>query len=239
MLRNNLVYFWIIVLCSIVVTSAIVSSKKVKYNAHLICSDRYLYRKSHSITILRQLDLFKLNVFDAVYPTQKIVDNKYECSLSIGKYGCNVSHRKVWKEIINNNNISNNEWVFIFEDDIDLPSNYTPYQIQLLMKKDLRRATRENADIIYFGHCFKHLCTHAYAVKKKSLQILYDNTYDCREEKPAVIDGQMKHAIINDNKLSAIYSMNAPKKTLNFGDGLIHQLNGSTIGYSYKESSTI
>ena len=223
MMKNGTVYGLVLIYFILLILLLLSKTNKPKYNAYVICSDKYLYRKSHALVVLRQLDMFNVNAFDAVYPT-----TKGDCKLSMGQYGCILSHRTLWKSIIDRKG-NDDEWFFIFEDDIDLPANYKPKQIKDLILKELDRAKKEKADIIYLGHCWGYLCTHAYALNSKAANIMYDNTYNCRKEKPRPIDVQMKEVIVDYKKIKSIYSKNLPNKKSCWSNGIIHQFGGSTI----------
>lgn len=232
MLRNLTVYGLVLVYFILLILLLFFKTNKPKYNAFVICSDKYLYRKSHALAVLRQLEMFNVNAFDAVYPT-----TKGDCKLSKGQYGCILSHRTLWKSIIDRKG-NDDEWFFIFEDDIDLPANYKPKQIKDLILKELDRAKKEKADIIYLGHCNRNRCTHAYVIKFKAIKTLLQLTSEnCNLPSTKPIDVQMKEIIVDQKKLKALYSQHLKRKSNCKDDGIIHQMRESTIGYFKNKSN--
>jgi GR25 family glycosyltransferase involved in LPS biosynthesis len=73
--------------------------------------------------------------FDAIYPTDKMVkdDNgrEYECPLKIGEIGCIMSHRKLWKKIMEMKDDKDKaKWIIVFEDEIQIPKDVEMWQIR-------------------------------------------------------------------------------------------------------------
>ena len=100
------------------------------------------------------------------------------------------------------------KWIIVFEDDIQIPKDVEMWQIRTVINAMLIHATYTDIDVVYLGHCYHDLCTHAYAIRPKSAQTLYNNTNVCipietmepkrgvgkptLERRPRPIDGQMR-----------------------------------------------
>jgi len=196
-----------------------------RYSAYVVSSVKYPIRKSTTYTLLQNLDLFDIHEHEAFYPTS--IDKKW-CSMKVGQYGCAASHRLLWKKIIDSEDPSN-KWYFVFEDDIILPRDYTSKHIRFLIQDSMKQADEKNVQIIYFGHCWTTLCTHAYACKLDALKMLYDNTYDCIKHKSQPIDNQMSDVIIK-HKIKTVYVQPSLENSNNaWGKGIIHQRHGTTM----------
>ena len=221
-----IICLWLVFVYVFIVHAFLSTKSYTRYDTHLICSDKHAYRKSHALCTLEQLDLFNVNVFYAIYPISKEL-NGYTCPLLKGQYGCILSHRTIWKNILKTSK-DTNKWYFIFEDDIDLPENLKPYDIRRIIQRNLQQADSQGISVVYLGHCWKVLCTHAYAIKLPIIQKLYDNTYDCNKNKPKPIDVQMIQVITKLN-IRVLYIDNYKQKYRNWSEGIIHQTGGSTI----------
>lgn len=165
----------------------------------------------------------------ATYPSSKNIKNKhdeYMCNLKIGELGCIMSHRTLWKYV--STMFTNTKWILIFEDDITLP-DIPLDDIREKMIKKIKTATYDT-DIIYFGHCFYDLCTHAYAIRRTSASKLYKHTCNCKENNPKQIDIQISDL----RKKGVIKCLFYDKETMTNDaslqcGGMIHQKKGSTI----------
>ena len=220
------------------------NATSVKINkVYIVNGLQYPIRYQNTVNITNSLGFKDVIKFPAIYPKSKTVYDEinktnYECSLRIGEIGCILSHRKLWNEI---QQISNNNWNIIFEDDIILPLNLTYKQVREKIDNMLKNAQNSNVDVVYFGNCLSDLCTHAYAIRPSAAKLLYENTYDCilgdsmkpyDKGKQLPIDVQMR--ILKNNKIiKCMYSPNFKhKKEADYPrvKGLINQkTNSSTI----------
>jgi GR25 family glycosyltransferase involved in LPS biosynthesis len=179
---------------------------------YIIKSTKYNERYINTRLLCDELGFHDVEHFDAIYPTDKMVkdDNgrEYECPLKIGEIGCIMSHRKLWKKIMEMKDDKDKaKWIIVFEDDIQIPKDVEMWQIRTVINAMLIHATYTDIDVVYLGHCYHDLCTHAYAIRPKSAQTLYNNTNVCNpietmepkrgvgkptlERRPRPIDGQM------------------------------------------------
>ena len=199
-----------------------------EHKIYIINGKKYKKRLESTINILKKLNFTNIYVWNASFPDSKEIDNDkpYTCGLKIGALGCAMSHRRLWEHIAK---IKNSQWVIIVEDDIqlpDIPINETKQIITNTLED------KDDHDIIYFGHCWGKLCTHAYAIKPHSAKILLENTSDCSRKKPLPIDVQMSRVIKTKNLLS-FYIEEYPRKNTSWSEGIIHQKKGDSIIQSH------
>lgn len=222
--------------------------KNIKYNKVFVINGKnYAERYNRTFDIVQGLLGF-VNVkrWDAVFPTSNEmygttvkkdgvgtgVEENYTCSLKRGALGCAMSHRTLWKHIAENYKNDEN-WIIVFEDDISLPESVTPTDINKEMTRLFTQADKEDVDVVYLGYCWAFLCTHAYAIKPRGAKVLYENTYNCKKEKPKTIDVQMD--VLRKNKvIKVLRASEHKKKDTSWAEGLIHQTKGDSIIQSHK-----
>ena len=222
--------------------------KNISHNKVFVINGKnYAERYNRTFNIVQGLLGF-VNVkrWDAVFPTSnnmyKTTKNgngrgpsrnrtDYVCSLKRGALGCSMSHRTLWKHITENF-VNDDNWIIVFEDDISLPENIEPNDIKKEITRLFVKADKENADVVYLGYCWSFLCTHAYAIKPKGAKLLYENTYNCIEEKPKTIDVQM-NVLRKNNIMKVLRAHEHEKKDTSWAEGLIHQTQGDSIIQSH------
>jgi len=152
----------------------------------------------------------KLEKWPAVF-TQSCPKNE-NYSLYAQKYcktcrGLSIAHKEIWEDFNN----SDSDYILIFEDDAELES---------LDKIDeiYEKLNNINADITYMGHCYGHLCLHAYVLTKDGVKILLENTKSCG----AALDEQISQ-LITDQIIEAEFVKN-PTEKKHWTQGFFHQV---------------
>lgn len=211
--------------------------KNIKYNKVFVINGHdYAERYNRTFDIVQnQLGFVNVKKWNAIFPRNKnmykIIDNgrkEYVCSLKRGELGCTMSHRTLWKHIIDNYKDEQN-WIIVFEDDISIPNNMKSTDINKEIEHLFIQADEKNVDVIYLGYCWSFLCTHAYALKHRGAKLLYDHTYNCIKDKPKSIDVQM-NILRKNNIIKVIRAPEYTKRKRSWAEGLIHQTKGhSTI----------
>ena len=232
--------FVIIVIFLVFFVNKFISNKNANAFNHvfIINGDDYVKRYYRTIKILiNDLNFSPRNIirWPAVFPYDTTMQDRYSnyvCTLKKGALGCSMSHRSLWKHIYTNYKCKN--WIFIFEDDIQLPINLSNNDISDHITNLLKKADEQNIDIIYLGHCFRYYCTHAYVIKPKSAYTLYKNTYDCIKYSPKPIDNQM--SILRDKGIiKVMFASKFDKSRNSWSEGLIRQKRGESISKSHEK----
>ena len=133
-------------------------------------------RRKHTAEILKNKIDFVF--FDAIRPSDSDMKGQ---TLSRGKLGCALSHRTLWKEIV-----ENNRPMLILEDDIVINENFDPEKIRTILNNP------ELWEVVFLGHCWEPqsderviddfytsknpLCRHAYIVSPKGAKKLLSLT---------------------------------------------------------------
>ena len=121
--------------------------------------------------------------------------------------GLSIAHKEIWYDFIN----SESDFIVIFEDDAELESSKC---LNIFYDK----INNLTADITYLGHCFGHLCLHAYALSKEGAKILTQNVKNCG---PA-IDEQLSQLILT--KIIDAEFVKNPNEKSHWTNGLFHQI---------------
>ena len=121
--------------------------------------------------------------------------------------GLSIAHKEIWYDFIN----SESDFIVIFEDDAELESSKC---LNIFYDK----INNLTADITYLGHCYKHLCLHAYALNQQGAKILVQNIKNCG---PA-IDEQISQLIVT-KIIDAEFVKNSNEKE-HWTNGLFHQI---------------
>ena len=125
-----------------------------------------------------------------------------------GSNGCALSHKSVWKYIVDNN-IDN---AMVFEDDVVFHEYFPPLYFQYYEK------TPSNYGIIFMGYCsfdgeegvnavyeFFPLCLHAYIIKKEMCHWLLNNFGICNKNIDLYIkelyDTKIKNELLIQGKI--------------------------------------
>ena len=126
--------------------------------------------------------------------------------------GLSIAHKEIWHDFVN----SDSNYILIFEDDA---------QVESIGKIDeiYKKLNNIEADITYMGHCYGHLCLHAYVLTREGAKILLENIQTCG----AAIDEQLSQ-MITDNIIEAEFVKN-PGEKKHWTQGLFHQV-GKTDG---------
>ena len=207
----------IIILISIYICSCVLKKKDNFKNKLLSFNNkkyRYavIYSKKRLNNVIKlENDLnIKLEKWPAVF-TESCPKNK-NYSLYAKKFcttcrGLSIAHKEIWEDFIS----SDSEFILIFEDDAELESLS---KLNFIYEK----LNNINADITYLGHCYGHLCLHAYVLTKEGAKILIENIKTCG----AAIDEQIS-LLINDNIIEAEFVKN-PNEKKHWTQGLFHQI---------------
>lgn len=203
---------------------------------YVVSLERSCDRREYINNLLKDV---KFNYFDAIdgkaikphdmYLIKEFVHPNYEKKYTKGQLGCLLSHIKLLKQIIeNNNHIS-----LILEDDIVLRNNLNIRDILKIIKKI---DNIEEYDTIFLGHCYeeennkitdtveynntiykifksvKPQCTHAYIITKKGAHTIMNSIkmYNYKINNPIDV---FYRILIKNNIL----------KSLSFSDTLINQ----------------
>lgn len=126
--------------------------------------------------------------------------------------GLSIAHREIWDDFNN----SDAEYILIFEDDAEVESLDKVNEIYKILNNI-------NSDITYLGHCYGHLCLHAYVLTKEGSKILLENVKTCG---PA-IDEQISQ-LISDKVIESTFVKN-PTEKKHWTQGYFHQI-GKTDG---------
>mgnify|MGYP001302307934 CR=1 FL=1 len=126
--------------------------------------------------------------------------------------GLSIAHREIWDDFVN----SEADYILIFEDDAEVES---------LDKLDeiYDKLNNINSDITYLGHCYGHLCLHAYVLTKDGAKILLENIKTCG----AAIDEQVSQ-LVQDKYIESEIVKNPGEKS-HWTQGYFHQI-GKTDG---------
>ena len=140
-----------------------------------------------SITRFRGVEGNKLDLADL--KRQNIITNE---KLRVGEIGCALSHINLWKQIINDDSISEDKLILILEDDVIIPED-----LNQKLKKLLPHAPKD-WELLFLGGCNLYgtkvnehfmkplikespkklgrtnICTHAMLFKKSSIQKFLD-----------------------------------------------------------------
>lgn len=133
--------------------------------------------------------------FSAIDGSNETIPSK--CSLVKGEIGCIKSHEKIWKEIIDDNNIDDNDIILTFEDDVFFCKNFND-KIESILEKFSKI---ENSNkLLFIGGRF-----HEYFTIKQSTTYVWekvytnDKTFYKRNQKPNIISydiDRTTHALI-------------------------------------------
>lgn len=145
-------------------------------------------RRTEMIGILRRLK-FSAFFVPALSADSELIDFHDRWFFKRTEFACWASHLRLWRSIEQNflSQRTNSSWFLIFEDDVDLESNFQ----EIIF--DFPESIWHEADLIYFGHCanppgvlfhrslsFRYRihqaihpsCTHSYAVKSSIISRL-------------------------------------------------------------------
>jgi len=207
----------IIILVFIYICSCVLNKKDNFKNKFLSLNDKkyryaviYSKKRLNNVNKLENDLNIKLEKWPAVF-TESCPRNK-NYSLYAKKFcttcrGLSIAHKEIWEDFIN----SDSEYILIFEDDAKLESSS---RLNLIYDK----LNNINADITYLGHCYGHLCLHAYVLTKEGAKILIENVKTCG----AALDEQIS-LLISDKIIEAEFVKN-PNEKKHWTQGLFHQI---------------
>ena len=179
-----------------------------------------LDRRTDSIALMQRLELqaFLAPAYSLHSPAMKQLNHSYfhPFFLKSTELACWASHMRLWLTIAKN---PQSPWTLIFEDDIDLELDIVN------IMQSFSKAIWNEPDLIYLGHCanppgqlidrpiqsnyrihqaLHPSCTHAYAIRSKSVHKLIDLL--ANPQRP--IDDSIVELV--DNGLLLAYSVHPP-----------------------------
>lgn len=152
-------------------------------------------RKAYIQDTLNKMNIVITELFDAILGenldrTSLELNNAIvkDCKLRTNEIACAISHLTVIKKFYDK--ASDNDTIFIFEDDISLNMDYYS-RVKIVMQE-----VPKDWDFLQFGHCWDDclrmvtinknagiykstnpLCCHSYALTKKGAKLILDNVF--------------------------------------------------------------
>lgn len=138
---------------------------------------------------------------------------------SKGEYGCMMSHKNLWKKILNDKE----EAAIIFEDDCIISPKYTIEETRDIVREQYQNGIDGKYDIFYLGKCldmcnyhvkqsvnvvqtYHPMCTHSYILTKHGARVLLNRFKDDNMKEPTIALDNFMARCINRGYLKAFAS---------------------------------